>query len=645
MMNQMNPGDMTDDELFRLAKLLQRMRGEGLAFINSGEAEMLKDAGGSGQPIQGTQGFGVGGGPIRSYEIDDNDDDDDDDDGSATDDDDFDAPLGGDTHDDPTEEDDYDGYGSKQAQEMAERTQAAEDKKRGKPKQTASKPQYGPDLDGNMHSSQAGLDAANRAIRLRKAREAITAQASNFQTDTDFATWYAENAGTLGLDDSYKEDLEQAFNDQMLTVYKESRLQTKNFSDLVSQALRSSGVDAEGNPIPLTQGDLQNLTYDAVSANLTGYFGEDEIDRLSENTKRSLFESMLKTAVREARFTLTPEEVDVFARDAISADTVDDATAPTVGEVTSAKQVTVEEVAEPDRVVIAQIGELNRTLIDDVVEGETELADHLLQRVRGEATSPAELQLKRATENNLKMLLGATAGVADPAKLRQLRNTYSETAQVLSGQAAELRSREQIDAENRLVQIYKQQGDRELQVAMTNLETKKQEAFEQADLDQVRNLSIQQANLQRVITRANLDRDVELSNLDTRRQKALTQGRIDVAVALANLQKDITLSQTNGELALRSRSLDDALVLANFQGSMALEGLEVKIDLAEMELDVKTKLAELGYDTQEKIATLNADTQLAIANLNASASKNAADSKERAGFIGAIGTIIAAIAA
>ncbi|MAG59642.1 hypothetical protein CMO96_02520, partial [Candidatus Woesebacteria bacterium] len=276
-------------------------------------------------------------------------------------------------------------------------------------------------------------------------------------------------------------------------------------------------------------------------------------------------------------------------------------------------------------------------------DGETELSEHILQRVRGEATSPAEQQLKRATENNLKMLLGATAGVADPAKLRQLRNTYSETAQVLSGQAAELRSREQIDAENRLVQIYKQQGDRELQVAMVNLETKKQEAFEQADLDQVRNLSIQQANLQRVITKANLDRDVDLANLDTRRQKALSQGRIDVAVALANLEKDISLSKLDAELALRSRALDDALALANYQGEMALEGIEVKIDLAEMELDVKTKLAELGYDTQEKIATLNADTQLAISNLNASAAKYAADSKERAGFIGAIGTIIAAI--
>ena len=67
MTPQMNPGGLTDDELLRLARLLQQTRGEGLAFINPGEAQMLKDAGGSGQPIPGTQGFGVGGGPIRSY--------------------------------------------------------------------------------------------------------------------------------------------------------------------------------------------------------------------------------------------------------------------------------------------------------------------------------------------------------------------------------------------------------------------------------------------------------------------------------------------------------------------------------------------------------------------------------------------------
>ena len=92
-------------------------------------------------------------------------------------------------------------------------------------------------------------------------------------------------------------------------------------------------------------------------------------------------------------------------------------------------------------------------------------------------------------------------------------------------------------------------------------------------------------------------------------------------------------SLTTGQLLI--------LALANYQGQMALEGIEVKIDLAEMELDVKTKLAELGYETQEKIAQLNADTQLAIANLNASAARAASGSQERAAIIGAIGTIVA----
>jgi len=83
------------------------------------------------------------------------------------------------------------------------------------------------------------------------------------------------------------------------------------------------------------------------------------------------------------------------------------------------------------------------------------------------------------------------------------------------------------------------------------------------------------------------------------------------------------------------------LALANYQGEMALEGIEVKIDLAEMELDVKQALADAGYETQEKIAQLNADTQLAIANLNASAAKYKQGSDERVAIIGAVAAVIA----
>ncbi len=605
MTPQMNPGGLTDDELLRLAKLLQQTRGEGLAFINPGEAQMLREAGGSGQPIPGTQGFGVGGGPIRSYvELTDVTTEEAKEAGLDS----FNTPVD-DGDDTPPPSDDNDT-----------------------PPPPPPPPKYYDKL-GREYSSQAEADAANERIDAQRAK--LGTAFNNLTTDQEYDTLKLQNPDLFAFEDLPEDEVRKKFDEQKILAYEESKLQTKNYSDQISGFLRTKGTDEDGNPIPMTQQDLVNLQWDDIKDQVGDY------SRLSEDTQRTVFESMLATGLREARFTLTPEEVDAFARTAITATEVGDATAPTVGEIDDAQQVTVGEVDAPDRVVVGEIGELNRDLIDKVVEGEDQLADYLLQRVRGEATSPAELQLKRATEQNLKSLLGASAGTADPAKLRQIRNIYSETAQVLSGQAAELRSREQIDAENRLVQVYKQQGDRELQVAMVNLETKKQEAFKQADLDQVRNLSIQQANLQRVITKANLDRDVELANLDTRRQKALSQGQIDVAVALANLEKDITLSKLNAELALRSRALDDALALANYQGEMALEGIEVKIDLAEMELDVKTKLAELGYETQEKIAQLNTDTQLAIANLNASAARYAADSKERAAIIGAIATIVA----
>ena len=687
MTPQMNPGGLTDDELLRLAKLLQQTRGEGLAFINPGEAQMLRDAGGSGQPIPGTQGFGVGGGPIRSYvELTD-----------TTTEEAKEAGLGNEPKPDQ-------GAFETRPEVIVNRPTSSDGGSDSQPVYTPPPPKYYDKL-GREYSSQAEADAADERIDAQRAK--LDTAFNNLTTDQEYDTLKLQNPDLFAFDDLPEDEVRKKFDEQKILAYEESKLQTKNYSDQISGFLRTKGTDADGNPIPMTQQDLVNLQWDDIKDQVGDY------SRLSEDTQRTIFESMLATGLREARFTLTLAEVEDFAREAIQATPVagvgekvpvlnEDGTQkvdadgnpvfrtpikkPEISEITSASNIDVgmQEVPDldengvqkrnakgqllfkkvpvdidPERVVVGrktvtdeggnevlqdEVFEINRTkldALDGVIAGEDKLVDILKKRVTGEATSPAELQLKRATEDNLKLLLGSTAGTADPAKLRQLRNIFAETSQVLSGQAAELRSREQIDAENRLVQLYKQQGDRELQIAMVNLETKKQVAFKQADLDQVRNLSIQQANLQRVITKANLDRDVELANLDTRRQKALSQGQIDVAVALANLEKDITLSKLNAELALRSRALDDALALANYQGEMALEGIEVKIDLAEMEADVRTKLAELGVDSAEKIAQLNADTQLAIANLNASAARAASGSQERAAIIGAIGTIVA----
>jgi hypothetical protein len=117
---------------------------------------------------------------------------------------------------------------------------------------------------------------------------------------------------------------------------------------------------------------------------------------------------------------------------------------------------------------------------------------------------------------------------------------------------------------------------------------------------------------------------------------------VDVAIAIANMTKDVTLATTNAELALRSKALDNAIALASFEGQMALEGLETKVELTELELDVKEMLSLKGYETQEKIAALASDTQILIAKLNNLAKGHKEGSTERAAFIGAIGLVLAA---
>ena len=807
MMNtQMNPGGLTDDELLRLARLLQQTRGEGLAFINQGEAQMLREAGGSGQPIPGTQGFGVGGGPIRSYQ-------------------------------DPALDPDYNPVGSEQGVDDRSESEKAFDAAvegydyvTGRPLNDSGSDSGGggqeeketvitkfKDQFGNEYNTQAEADTANRNINLQK-DQFKQYVSKNIKSDTDYKTFLTQISqqgrltpevsfeeyskrpgvstdptGALMSPDQVKdkyfaeirsgnikmvpetqsqrsqygllpdEELEKIFNEQRLLTLEKSRVEVQQFTDQITQKLPS-----------ITQQDLQTLTYDEFKGQIA-----DNYTTLSDNTKRTIFQTMVNNALRTQRFTLTPEEVAAFARDAIQVDdsgvtdatspiidTVDDAVAPKVGDIDTvtaptidtldeavaptittpdkataptisdfdeAQDVDVDALTAPDRTIIEDVGNINQEFLKQVRDGENELAEILKNRISGEARSPAEQQLRQATENNLRTLLSTTAGVIDPAKLRQVRNLYSETAQQLSGQAAELRSREQIDAENRLVSLYEQQGTRELQIAMADLENDRQIAIEQGRLDQARKLTILEADLQRIITKATLkqgieianlreraataraqgeidlavelenqataraiaiaqgqidadteianlreraanaraqgqidlavalensanrraeviaqqeaDTQVEIANLNAAKDVAIAQGRIDVAIAIANLEKDVTLATTNADLALRSRALDDALALANFEGEMALEGIETKVELAELELDVKAELAKLGYETQEKIANLNADTQILIANLNKQAARYAQDSAERAGVIGAIGTIIAAAVA
>ena len=824
MMNtQMNPGGLTDDELLRLARLLQQTRGEGLAFINQGEAQMLREAGGSGQPIPGTQGFGVGGGPIRSYVeltdvtteqakeagLDSNNNNNNNNNGGNDGDGGLGAfvsgPIGpepGGSESTPSETSEQQKASEKasiegQAKAHNENTirfekdpRVIQEYNRQKLSQgggdsggvqvptTFTPPPKFKDQFGNEYDTEEEADAANEkitkqqialrsfidnqitsdqnfenfSIKFFKEREKVTpgasrqvkgeprletleewkkrtnarelpqlvqsgtrletqeewsrrtgiasynaylhslnnkpnppgvvppppvlqkpnyvkqtieqqynaAKANNelqmvdtFTTETDPDTTEIVRQAE-GFDLLPEAEVERIFNEQRVLALENAGPQTKKFTDTITRVLQNktgTGKDGVVTSIPRTQEELENLTFDDVASELTGYLSQGEIDLLSENTKRTIFQTMLNNAVRTERFTLTPEEVAAFARDAIQVDTTgvtdatspqitapSDAVAPTVGTIDTVTAPTIDTVDEavaptitapgeavaptitdydeasmsaaevdpltaPDRTIIDDVGNINQEFLKQVRDGENELAEILKNRISGEAKSPAEQQLRQATENNLRTLLSTTAGVIDPAKLRQVRNLYSETAQELSGQAAELRSREQIDAENRLVSLYEQQGTRELQIAMADLENDRQIAIEQGRLDQARKLTILEADLQRIITKATLKQGIEIANLRERAATARAQGEIDLAVELEN-------QATARAIAIAQGQIDADTEIANLRERAANARAQGQIDLA-------VALENSANRRAEVIAQQESDTAVAIANLNA----------------------------
>lgn len=633
--NQMR-SPLSDEELQRLAAMLQE-KGEGLAAINPKEAQMLKDAGGSGKALPGTMGLGVGGGPIRSYETTPGSDDDngDDDNGGYT-------PSASDYSQGTTSSNPTGGTFSTSGGNNNNNNNRNNDDNRPPP--PPPKPTYGPDDDGGMHFTKAELDAANKRIRLKKAGEDLAAEAKTFTSDQTFDRWYAANKSKY--EGVSEEEIKKLFENEMQAVRYEGVAQSAQLKERIVDKFNRRFFTASNEFERKADGTIEEkipTTFTEADAVLLKEF-PDDYGRLSLQQRRALFDAAVNDFTRQNRFTLTAEELERFQRAAPTVDAVDDMQAPQITETPQADTVTVGEIDPAGRTEIVFTPDVERDYIDKIRKNENELVDILKRRVAGEAPSPAELQLNQQTEKNVRLLMGSIAGAqADPGKRRQLSQIFADVQQVAVGQAAELRSQEQIAAENRLVQLYQQQGTQEVSIALAKLSAEKEKAFLQGNLDQAREIAIMESNMTRVATQASLDRDVRLANLETKKNLLIKNGDYALATRMQNLQKEIVISTTNAEIALKSRSMDDALAMAQFMADQGLEGLEVQINLAEMDADLKKELAKLGFDTQEKIAALDRNARMVIAEMNSALARAQNNQSERNALIGAVSVVVSKI--
>ena len=506
------------------------------------------------------------------------------------------------------------------------------------------------DMNGKEWNTQAEADASN--ARIKAAMGEIEGQV--LTSDTTHERWLARNKDKHP--DLTAEQIETAYNTARTKSLEDASAQLPRMVENMNNYLKDAGA---------------GTTYEEW---LTTIPEADKPKNISDATLREMYAKATSKAERNEAFTLTPEEVDEFARSAIQMATADnfeewwagkggaegtykteeearavheksvvaDAEKVTIDDIDAAEVAQVGEVADVTETEIAAIKEVTDEDMDKVFAGGIDAAEALLlKRVSGETTSPAEEQLKRTTENNLRMMLGATAGGdANPAKIRQLKNIWSDMQQDATGRSAELRSQEQMEAESKLVELYKGKSTMKLQQRLANLETEKQTAMKNGDLEAMRKITNQATSLNRVITQANIEKDTNLKNLETAKEKAIAQGKMNVATALANLTKNYNLAQVNAELATTGRSMDDALSIAAYKGQQALQGLEVEVDVE----STKADLAVMGFELTRDIAELDAQTQRYVAELTRDWKRESGNKQRQDAIIGLIGTALATYA-
>ena len=175
---------MSEADLQRLAQILQE-RGEGLAAINSGEAQLLKAFGGSGEALPGTSGMGPGGGPIRSYDNGNGNGNGDNGGGGYDESKDSDR-LGGDTHDTPPSD-------GKSEIERHHEEYLKSLEKQGSGNNNNYVPPPPPkyyDTLGNEYSTPEARDAANAEIKVEQ--DTLAGSFTNLMTDSNFEVMKAK---------------------------------------------------------------------------------------------------------------------------------------------------------------------------------------------------------------------------------------------------------------------------------------------------------------------------------------------------------------------------------------------------------------------------------------------------------------------
>ena len=311
---------------------------------------------------------------------------------------------------------------------------------------------------------------------------------------------------------------------------------------------------------------------------------------------------------------------EIKAPTAATVGTVDEITETKITKPDDIKAPTVERVKAIPRTKIADFGFIQGTdvvlydtsEIDVLRSKEGDFYKILKETIEGKRDSQAQQMLRAETERMMRLMLGTVAGAdADPRKLRGIQNLWSDQQQNMIKESTQLRSKEEQEAQARMLQLFEISGTREAKLALADMEARRLTAIEQGNLDQARKIKDAEIRLQEVIVNATLDMKAREANLNAELQTAIANGNIEAARKISN-------QKTKLDIALGNAELEQGATLAKFNADLltAIENGQLeqaaKIFNAEVALRKQMKNADLELAVQLK--KLEEETKKAIAN-------------------------------
>ena len=249
------------------------------------------------------------------------------------------------------------------------------------------------------------------------------------------------------------------------------------------------------------------------------------------------------------------------------------------------------------------------------------LGSQLAATAAGQGTTPAQLQLQQATEQNIAqqaaMRAGASGAGAALAR-REIGRVGAQTAQQGAQQGALLRAQETAQAQQQLGQLAGQARGQDIGLATSQAGLEQQTSLQRSALEQEAGLQ-QSAQQQAAFLQSSAqEQQAMLATADQNLRAQLANQGIDLDVLKDNARRGDAASLANVQSQLQQVGMNDAMIKAYMQQELGAAGVQAGITTAQQQIAAGQTVGQQQAAGQQQAGMMGALGALGSAAIMAS---------------------------